>query len=123
MTKSDYTRSRLIQFIQQTLSKNKSNNKYFDLDNNDKLFVDLKVQSWSTKVMLISSSRLRNDIFLWESNLRDFKWITLFVNYIDSLLDKYKAKKGSTVLDLTSDNDFIDESNMNYDFDDILWSK
>lgn len=109
MTSKDYTRTRFIQFLQQTLSKNKSNNIYFDLYNDDKLFIDLKAQDGTTKVMLISSSRLRSDMFLWEAKLWDFDWITLFVNYIDSLLDRYKAKKSNSVLNL----------DINYNFDDI----
>lgn len=115
MNNKDYTRTRLIQFLQQTLSKNKSNNIYFDLENEDTLFVNLKVQDWTTKVLLISSSRLRNDIFLWEAKLRDFSWITLFSNYIDSLLEKYKSKKWSSILDVNENF----EDNIHFDFDSI----
>ena len=117
MNNKNYTRTRLIQFLQQTLSKNKSNYIYFDLDNEDKLFVDLKVKAWIVKVILISSSRLRKDIFLWESKLRDFSWITLFSNYIDSLLDKYKAKKWTNILywdDSFTDDVSIDFDNINF---------
>jgi len=120
MTSKDYTRTWLIQFLQQTLSKNKSNTLYFDLSNNDKLFIEMKVMDWSTKVFLISNSRLRKDIFLWQAKLRDFNWITLFVDYIDSLLDKHKAKKEFNSIDINwIENDFINNVIVDFNFDDL----
>ena len=119
MNNKKYTRTSLIQFLQQTLSKNKSNNIYFDLLNNDKLFIDMKVWNGSTKVYLISNSMLRKDIYLWEAYLRDFNWIIYFADYVNNLLWKHNVKNDCFIdNDITFEKEIATINNW-FDFDSI----
>lgn len=99
MNLEKYSKDKLIRFLQITLSQNKSNIVYFNLDDFDKLFIDMNVIDWTTNIYLYSNNIWSNRIFLCKSKLRDYEWIVLFVNYIDWLLNKYYVKEEKIVFD------------------------
>ncbi len=102
MNLEEYSKDKLIYFLQLTLSQNKSNIIYFNLDDFDKLFIDMNVIDWTTNIYLYSSNVWDNGRFLCKSKLRDYEWIRLFVNYIDWLLSKYYLKEEKIVFDFSN---------------------
>ena len=93
MNLEEYSKDKLIYFLQLILSQNKSNIVYFSLNDFDKLFIEINTKDWTTNIYLYSNNIWNYERFLCKSKLRDYEWIILFVNYIDWLLNKYYVKK------------------------------
>lgn len=85
MSNKDYSKIRLINFLKQTLSKNKSDDIYLNLENKKIIYLKMDVKDWNTKVYLVWDKY----IFLWEIKLWDSKTVNKFSNYIDMLIHKY----------------------------------
>jgi len=93
MNLEEYSKDKLIYFLQLTLSQNKSNIIYFSLYDFDKLFIEINTKDWTTNIYLYSNNIWNNKRFLCKSKLWDYEWIILFSNYIDWLLNKYYVKE------------------------------
>ncbi len=120
MWNTKYSRANLFQFIQVTLRVNKSNNKYFDLENNDKLLIEINSFDWSIYAYLIKSSvwikSRTNDLLLYNSKVRDIKSIWDFCNNIEILLQRLNIRKLNLLDELW---DFWDFESPNFDFDSL----
>lgn len=125
MNNYKYSRANLSQFIHTTLRLNKSNFKYFDLLNWDKVLVDINTMGWATYCYLIKSTvsninlrnnRLLNDCLLLKARLQDTNQISNFVSNVDLTLQKLDIKKRNLIEELNSmDSKF--SSMIDVDFD------
>lgn len=114
-----YSRANLFQFIQTTLRKNKSNSDYLDLENWDKLFVEINVINGSTYVYIIRNNinkYKQRDLLISSSILRDMVGISKFCDNIEFILkSRWVSKK--TILDEINEysNDFDDMRKVDFD--------
>ncbi|MDD3793288.1 MAG: hypothetical protein PHI37_00550 [Candidatus Gracilibacteria bacterium] len=120
MGNTKYSRANLFQFIQITLRQNKSNNKYFDLVNDDKLFIEINTFDGSIYAYLIKSSvgvkPMNSDLLLYNSKVWDIKSIGDFCNNIEVLLQRLNIRKLNLLDEL---GEFGEFDNSSIDFDKI----
>lgn len=120
MWSQKYSRANLFQFIQISLRQNKSNNKYFDLVNNDKLLIELNSRDGSIYAYLIKSSiwikSKLNDLVLYNSKVRDINSISDFCTNIEILLQRLNIRKMNLIDEIWEMWEF---ESPNFDFDNI----
>lgn len=120
MWNTKYSRANLFQFIQITLRQNKSNNKYFDLINDDKLYIEIDSKDGSTYAYLIKSKvwvkPINSDLVLYHSKIWDIKSIWDFCNNIEILLQRLNIRKLNLLDELW---DFWDFGSQDVDFDSL----
>ena len=124
MNSYKYSRANMSQFIHTTLRQNKSNFKYFDLLNWDKILIDVNAMWLFTYCYLVKSTvskerinnRLLNDCMILKARLRDAPWISEFVSNIDLTLQKFDIKKKNLIEELNSmNNEFGNMIDIDFD--------
>lgn len=118
MTKT-YSRVNLFQFIQTSFKKNKSDFAYFNLDNWDKIYVEVNVLNKFTYVYIVKNdvSKLKGNItlLLW-LKIYDIDEINNFCNRVEISLKSIIGVKKSIVDDVIyCDYKFNDVSEIDFD--------
>ena len=112
-----YSRSNLFIYIHDQIMKynawipDTQRNKYFDLLNGDKLYIQMK-NIGNVYISIISGSHERKDILLWKYNIQSTSTLNQVVNSIDRYITGMFPKKTNIFNDITSSD--IDFSNVNW---------
>lgn len=113
-----YSRSNLFIYIHDQIMKYNSwipdvqRNKYFDLLNGDKLYIQMKNIN-NVYLYIISGSHERKDTLLWKYNIQSTSTLNQVINSIDRYITGMFPKKTNIFNDITSSD--IDFSNVNWD--------
>lgn len=119
--KKIYSRTNLFQFIQTSFKRNKSDSIYFDLENWDKIYVEVNIINRFIYVYMITNhiTKAKNNIslLLW-LNVNDINWINNFCNKIEVYLKSQWVSK-KVILDKIFYCDYKFDEVSEIDFDNI----